>query len=49
MAIDVASAGKAAVSAGAAQFKTFLVPIVVGTFILALIVGFFPALRKFVA
>jgi len=44
---DIVSAGKTAVSAAATQAKTFVVPFVIGIFVVTLIVGFVPGLKKF--
>lgn len=47
MKVDIASAGKTAVNTALGQFKTYILPMAVGLFVIAIVVGFVPQTKKF--
>jgi t-SNARE complex subunit (syntaxin) len=47
--VDIKSAVNTAGNAAATQVKSFVIPFVVGIFVVALLVGFVPALKKYIA
>lgn len=46
MAADIVSAGKTAVNTAVGQIKAYIVPMTIGLFVIALIVGFVPGAKK---
>ena len=46
MKVDIASAGKTAVNTALGQFKTYILPMAVGLFVIAIVVGFVPGAKK---
>lgn len=49
MAVNVTEALKDGFAVGVQNMKTFVIPMVIGVIVIALIVGFFPGLKKFLA
>jgi len=46
---DIVSAGKAALNTAAGPIKSYIVPFVIGIFVVTLVVAFVPGLKKFIA
>ena len=46
MAVDIANAGKSAVNTAVGQIKTYILPMAIGLFVIALIGGFVPGAKK---